>query len=250
MQPRRFNHRSHGFTLIELLVVISIIALLIAILLPALSAAREAARTASCLSNTRQIGIATAAYVAEHDDRLPRASWGVAPEPIQTWHGNALNEYIPTDGFSGNDITVYTCPSREDLTAEQFPNTYGANQKVHQNAYPNGEGSFVSLTQVPRPTDTLSIADTAQASGVGTVAGWIDSTWDPQFDVADDAFKPIIEFSNAFQDFSLNVDDQSQGYIPRYRHGGQTSLNANFLDGHAKSSKYGDLQYRNISIAY
>lgn len=57
-----------AFTLIELLVVISIISLLIAILLPALAKARDAARKLRCLSNIRQINIATFAYLADNNN--------------------------------------------------------------------------------------------------------------------------------------------------------------------------------------
>ncbi len=65
--PRRCT----AFTLIELLVVISITALLIAILLPALTAARSSARGAACLSNQRQVGIASASYAADNHDFWP-----------------------------------------------------------------------------------------------------------------------------------------------------------------------------------
>ena len=56
----------YAFTLIELLVVVAIIATLIAILLPSLSAAREQARVSMCLSNTRQIAVASSTYVGDN----------------------------------------------------------------------------------------------------------------------------------------------------------------------------------------
>ena len=59
-----------GFTLIELLVVIAIIAILAAILFPVFARARGKARQASCLSNVRQLSLATEMYIQDYDEVL------------------------------------------------------------------------------------------------------------------------------------------------------------------------------------
>lgn len=68
---RIWKKRSSGFTLIELLVVIAIIAILSAILFPVFARARENARRTSCLSNTKQIGLAFVQYFQDYDERFP-----------------------------------------------------------------------------------------------------------------------------------------------------------------------------------
>jgi prepilin-type N-terminal cleavage/methylation domain-containing protein/prepilin-type processing-associated H-X9-DG protein len=81
--------RRKGFTLVELLVVIGIIALLISILLPTLGAARRAANTVACLSNVRQLGMATMLFAHEHKGYVPIASddfWAKLNDPLrQKW---------------------------------------------------------------------------------------------------------------------------------------------------------------------
>jgi prepilin-type N-terminal cleavage/methylation domain-containing protein len=62
---------SSGFTLIELLSCMAIIAVLVALLMPTLNRIREQANLTKCMSNLRQIGIATGAYAADYDGRAP-----------------------------------------------------------------------------------------------------------------------------------------------------------------------------------
>lgn len=60
-----------GFTLMELLVALGIIVVLMAITLPMLLHAKEDTLITVCLSNLRQLGIATELYGTENDDYLP-----------------------------------------------------------------------------------------------------------------------------------------------------------------------------------
>ncbi|NLO73322.1 MAG: prepilin-type N-terminal cleavage/methylation domain-containing protein [candidate division WS1 bacterium] len=60
-----------GFTLIELLVVIAIIAILAAILFPVFERAKQKAQSASCMSNLKQMALATLMYCHDWDAMTP-----------------------------------------------------------------------------------------------------------------------------------------------------------------------------------
>ncbi len=60
------RHARRGFTLIELLVVIAIIAILAAMLLPALSKAKQRAQQIQCISNLKQITLASINYLQDY----------------------------------------------------------------------------------------------------------------------------------------------------------------------------------------
>ncbi len=65
--------RKAPFTLIELLVVIAIIAILASMLLPALNNARAKAREIECVNLKKQLGVALQMYISDIDGTIPGA---------------------------------------------------------------------------------------------------------------------------------------------------------------------------------
>jgi prepilin-type N-terminal cleavage/methylation domain-containing protein/prepilin-type processing-associated H-X9-DG protein len=146
-----------GFTLIELLVVIAIIAILAAILFPVFAQAREKARQTSCLSNMKQINLATVQYIQDFDETWPIAIAGdpnantqaTALRPVgdlttfgpitRSWAPNAIQPYIKS-------LQVWTCPSYgEDRDFATPAPAWGPNVRVsysmngYLNAWPDAE---------------------------------------------------------------------------------------------------------------
>jgi prepilin-type N-terminal cleavage/methylation domain-containing protein len=177
--------RKHGFTLIELLVVIAIIAILAAILFPVFAQARDKARSASCLSNMKQIGLATYMYAQDFDEMLfpYRIKNATNPyyniDPIHVtglarsrwFYSVILMPYIKSEG-------VWKCPSNprpwvginpacdpavgddnqptalEDGCSYGGQNSYGINKYAFQPSAP------ISLASMVMPADTLIMMDT------------------------------------------------------------------------------------------
>ena len=147
------SRNSSGFTLIELLVVIAIIAILAAILFPVFAQAREKARQISCLSNTKQIGLAVLMYAQDYDETYPIA-WGF----YGGWY-ETVDPYIK-GGVKAGDIYnaklkgVWHCPS--DSTTLGV--SYAANAMIYgggAEAWNLGPYPALTLAAVNAPADCV-----------------------------------------------------------------------------------------------
>ncbi len=147
-----------GFTLIELLVVIAIIAILAAILFPVFARAREKARQTSCLSNTKQIGLAMMMYAEDYDERYMVVN-----------HTTGYDWYLPLFPYVKND-QVFRCPSATSTAAEPVTD-YALNGLFAHGA---------SMAQIGLPAEQICMAE--RRSGVSETGyhPWPDSggDWD------------------------------------------------------------------------
>lgn len=159
------TRKTRAFTLIELLVVIAIIAILAAILFPVFAQAKAAAKKAACVSNLKQMTLATLMYGNDYDDTFPVTNvWF----PGVGWLGSGwVGWQYPCDGgetntdciASGNSIQPYmknmdisSCPG---VAGKYNPYGYGSNVTKSTTYSMNGLLGAYSTTSVASPTLTV-----------------------------------------------------------------------------------------------
>lgn len=150
---------SRGFTLIELLVVIAVIAILAAVLFPVFARAREKARQAGCLSNVKQMALATVQYAQDYDETLPVAIGGL-PDWSRFWGTVELLEPYVKNG------QIARCPSDPEgaVDLSTFPGlgrySYAWNRAAFAYMVPGMPSTPIhTLAQIPLPAETTCFFD-------------------------------------------------------------------------------------------
>lgn len=174
-----------GFTLIELLVVIAIVAILASILMPAFVQAKASARGAACLSNMRQIGLATRMYVADHDGAFP---FSLGPRVTPGSFSDRMARDDASDRsnrFDGSPVAlavapyvgsraVWRSPAITVPTPENGPHTdYQVNGLIMVNSFPlpgRPHAGMVRESEVRNPSRTM-LWQTHFMAGVGSIRG-------------------------------------------------------------------------------
>ena len=204
-----------GFTLIELLVVISIIAILMGILLPSLNRARQQAKKIACLSNMRQMGIATQTYVIDSDYRLPPSSCHIT-DPNKYWL-RILSKYT-------RESLLFNCPcdTKKELVDWNIPLSEQTDKRLSsfavnalldpvQYRYSGSTNRYNNINSIKRPMYCIWISEAPDTE---------------QFNLADHIHPEQWEGSLEY----------AKRFIAWDRHKGTS--NYLFVDGHAENMEF------------
>ncbi len=165
----RLNKQTTGFTLIELLVVIAIIAILAAMLLPALARAKQTAYKATCISNLRQIGLASVMYINDNNgllcygntisSRLNAGGDMVDQSALDLWISCMGYKDIASAGILASNMNF--CPATKQISGKFMP-SYSANRALlfnHEDSLGQGDGAITRIERIRKPSEMCEMVD-------------------------------------------------------------------------------------------
>ncbi|MCS1409908.1 MAG: hypothetical protein M2R45_03095 [Verrucomicrobia subdivision 3 bacterium] len=168
-----------AFTLVELLVVIAIIAIIVSLVLPVLVGVKASAKQAQCLSNIRQLGLASQLYWDANDQRMFPYLSSREGDGLTYWFGwlqsgsEGHRQFDPAQGVIWPYLQsrgIKQCPAFDYRHPKYKPKAtgaaYGYGYNLHLSAsearMPTENDTMRLVSQIQRPTDIALFADAAQ----------------------------------------------------------------------------------------
>lgn len=199
-----------AFTIIELLAVIAIIVILAGILFPVFASARDRARATTCLSNLKQLGIASQMYIQAYDGLY-------MPHDYRTgefWFGKVEGQQVQIEEsllypFLKNGH-IQRCPNFSGVF--KFGGATAGYGYNYGYLTENWTAPGIAEGKLKRPADVVVFGDSA------SYEYWVDP--------------PRV--AESFGLFPPSSTIQFNSPSSQFRHSGRTNLV--FADGHAASA--------------
>jgi prepilin-type N-terminal cleavage/methylation domain-containing protein/prepilin-type processing-associated H-X9-DG protein len=183
MKAHCTRHRAGGFTLIELLCVIALVSVIAALLLSALNKAQARARRIQCISDLKQVGLASHVFALDHGGRFPMqvpVNDGGSREFLQAAYqmsGDFYFSYRHFQALSNEliDPKLVVCPADTRLPAASFALLNNSNLSYFVAAYARLGESDSILAGDRNLTNDLSTPQSLLRLGPTNSLFW---TWD------------------------------------------------------------------------
>ena len=222
----------------------------------------EAAKATHCQNNLRQIGSGSTLYSADWKGQIAPAMMyfpSVAYPYIQVTKGpTILAPYVNNGSNADNSVRkeTWSCIKRNQAAyAGETPNDYGSNLNIHifWDLYnPNQGWKRLKIRRQPEiinPSETIQYLDTTQATA-GQSEGTIAGSEYPDFDNPATGNLLLDDYPMYHNAIVSNTPDWGFGYVPRYRHTNNKSINVLWCDSHVSPKSRNTLIYRNLTQAY